>query len=193
MTLQTKCPPRPGGPEAGEYGRHPDHTATPDDFKAAIETEKRLLCLGWRDPSELARVADAYGLHVDDFRDRLCGVAVGYLRECGDDNRTPSWPEAVDYLARHGFRNADDFYFILVDKPVPDGDTVTDLVEQVQRAADDRAAEDCRYVTREAVSLTLHALGCPRCQRCAKPDRNGARPRSVGRSKRRRKAVVCCG
>lgn len=152
--------------------------------------ERRLVASGWQNPVELVRAADCLSLDLADFSDRLCGTTVGYLWQCTERNGKPSWSDAAEYLSHLGVTNVDDLYFLLVDTLVPEDDSITDLAQQVQRAADQRADEDCRYVTRKATLAVLHALGCPRCQRCAK-SQSDVLPRSVRPSKRRRRVVVC--
>lgn len=159
-------------------------------LEETIGLERRLVAASWQNHKEMARVADCLGLGIDDFLDRTCGVAVGYLRECAGSNRRPSWADAAPYLERYGVSTLGELYFVLVDAPVPEDDSVTDLVQLVQRAANERADEDCRYVTRRVTLLILHALSCPRCRRCAECLKSQQRPRRVCPPKRQRKATV---
>lgn len=64
----------------------------------------------------------------------------------------------------------------------------------VLRDAQDRNVRLCRDLTREATLISLHALSCPRCKRCAKGERDVAArrgARGVNRSVPTRKAVTC--
>ena len=161
----------------------------------AIDAERRLLAAGWWNPSELARAADAFGLHGGDFLDRLCGVAVGYLCSCTANNCEPKLSEAAEHLPDLGIPNAiDELYFVLVETPLSPGDALPDLAQAVQQAADERSEADCRAVTREATLIVLHALACPRCRQCARAVQSSRATRTRTRLKRpqtRRTAPAC--
>ena len=121
--------------------------------------ERPLLAAAWVNPPELARVCDAYGLHVDDFRDRLCGVAVGYLRYCADQGRAPDLRGAADDLADFGVPHVlHELYLTLVETPVTPRDSIADLVQAVTRAADERSDSLLRDLCREAWRAMLRGL-----------------------------------
>ncbi len=165
----------------------------PSGFQADRGIERRLVAASWQNAVELARAADSFGLGFDDFLDQLCGVAVGYLRQCAENDQQASWNSAATYLRRFGVAHIHDLYCVLVDTPVPESDSIPDLVQQVQRAADARADDDCRYATRQVTLLVLHALSCPHCRRCAAFGTDARRPSIARRGKPKRKAAVTCG
>ena len=131
--------------------------ATPDN--PLDHNERPLLAAAWVNAPELARVADAYGLHVDDFRDRLCGVAVGYLRYCADQGRAPDLREAADVLADFGVPHAlHELYLMLVETPVTPRDSIADLVQAVTRAADERTGRELTQLCRDTWRAMLRGL-----------------------------------
>jgi len=133
--------------------------------------ERRLLTMSWRNPRELARVADYLDLHVTDFGDRLVGIAVGYVRWCADRGVTPDLDEAELLLTENAVpRSPGELYHIL-QEPVTPGDSLADLALAVQQAADERTDELCRMLTREAFRAWSHTFNCRDCIRCsqAKP------------------------
>ncbi len=183
---QQKGPRRLGGRVAGEYRRHPYCTEPAaegngipfNDFQVAVENERILLATGWSRPAELASVAAALGLRVTDFRDRLCGLAVDYLRGCAELGVKPTLTEAVDVLASQAVPGASgELYHILMDTPVPAGEALVDLVADVQRGADERTDALCDSLMRDGVRALLHTFNCPdciHCQRTRRPSKAGA-------------------
>ncbi len=145
-----------------------DHSAKLAPENNPFMVERRLVALGWHNPNELSRATDSFGLRLEDFRDRLCGVTVGYLRSCGEQGRVPSLDEAIGVLRRFNVPSGGgELKRILADTKTSPDDSIVDLAQEIQAAASDRAIEDARFVTREAIKITFHALQCTRCRRCA--------------------------
>ena len=138
--------------------------------------EHRLLTAGWRNPTELARVCDAFNLRFLDFADRLTGITVEYLRGCAEEGLLPTLAEAVAALDAKAVPHEDDeLYSVLQDTPVPHGVTLTDLAQAVQQGADARTNELCRALARDAFRALSHTFACPDCIRCS---RRTAAPRA---------------
>jgi len=174
---------------AGSYWRKPliagHHThvasgdkGTADAFNVAVEAERILLATGWSRPAELASIAAVLGLRVTDFRDRLCGIVIEYLRDCVTHGTLPTLTEAVAALASRGVPHADgELYQILMDTPMPACESIADLGLAVQQGADERTDELCRMLTREAFRAWSHAFNCRdciHCQRTRRPSKSGA-------------------
>jgi hypothetical protein len=121
---------------------------------------------------QLARGANQLGLNISDFRDRLCGVVVRYLRDCGESGRVPTLAGAEAALDEFAVpRDSDELFFLLIDTAVSDCDSFADLIRDVLREADDRAEQLCRDLTRDALRTLKHAFECPRCIACARGHR----------------------
>lgn len=170
---------RPGGVPANPAQRavpdFPSYTV-PNGVQApyeAREAEQRLVAAGWTWPSQLACDCVRFGLHASDFRDRLCGVTVGFLRACGEDGRTPTLAGAEAVLTAFGVpRDPDELYFVLQVTIVPRGCEFADLIGDVLGGSEKRSAQQLRELTTDALRAVNHTFNCPRCSACA----NGATP-----------------
>jgi hypothetical protein len=113
-------------------------------------------------------VADAYGLHADDFGDRLCGVAVGYLRHCGENGRSPTLADAEVALSAFAVpRDPGELGSIIQNASAPHGCEFADLVTDVLRGSEQRSAQQLRELTSDALRALKHTFECPRCIACA--------------------------
>lgn len=152
-----------------------------DDFKGALAAERALLAAAWRNPEEFGHVANACGLCVDDFIDRLHGMSVAAVQTAVGLGNKPSLIATADLLTDHGVPNAiDELYSILVDTPVPGDVAMVDLVQIVQRAADERADSLLRELAQDGFKRLMHALHCECCGRAARREpvhRRGTRKR----------------
>jgi len=121
------------------------------DFKLA---ERRLCAAGWCDPVQLACDSDRMGLHESDFEDRLCGVVIEFLRDCGESGRTRTLAGAEAVLDAFAVpRDADELYFILIETPIAKGDDFADLIGDVLHEADNRSEQLCRELCRNALKM----------------------------------------
>jgi len=152
-----------------------------DRTRAHVENnppERRLLTAGWRNHVELARDCDALGLGVTDFGDRLCGLAVDYVRHCAARGTQPTLSEAAAMLDSQGVPDAiDELYMLLQDTPVPPGDTIVDLADDVLCASQERSDELCRSLCRytlRAINRGLRIDAELRQQRRSSVSQNGA-------------------
>jgi hypothetical protein len=158
----------------------------PQGLSKAHDAERSLLSAGWRWASQLAVECERFGVHVSDFGDRLCGTACGYLRDCGESGRTPALTDAEAVLTAHAVpRDPGELAAILRETIVPSGVEFADLVSDVLRGSEQRSAAELRQLTRDTLKITLHAIGCPTCQACARGKRPDWQP-----PRRREKAVV---
>ena len=131
------------------------------------------MVVGWRDSVQLAVIADALGLHADDFLDRLNGFIAGYCRWCAEQDRRPGLRECTALAIHNGILTSIDEIYDLLQPPVLPGDTLGDLVRATQLVADEFAEELARELARDAFRALKHTFDCPRCTACA----NGHRPR----------------
>jgi len=162
-----KCePPGLPIPTAQDSETHGNHTSRADTeqlkFIPAPRCELRPVALGWRDPAELLCVADATGLDVLDFWDKVCRVTTGFLRLCAERGEAPTIDGAVEFL-RQRQRPVDPIELQhLIDTQVPLGDMIACLTADVLRESQERAEADARYATqcgwRELADL---AFACP--------------------------------
>jgi len=123
-------------------------------------------------PFQFTCDADRFGLHISDFRDRLCGVVAGFLRDCGERGWTPTLAGAEAALDSFTVpREADELFSILIETPVYDGDSFADLIGEVVNGSQERDADLFRELTRDALRTVKHAFECPRCITCARGKR----------------------
>ena len=161
----------------------------------ALEFERKLLGLGLLQPGELNDTAYRIGLRSDDFVIPDHRFVFTYACLCGELGKAPTLDECSRLAIENGVpdapRSLDDIVFFT---DLRDGELVS-YASDVLRSAQDRTAELCRELAREATMIFLHALSCPRCKRWAAGERKAASRRGVHRgnhSARTRKAV-CCG
>lgn len=176
-----KC--EPGGlPTAPAQSAVPEFQSypVPSDPQAlsqAREAERRLVAAGWNWPSQLACECERFALAASDFGDRLCAVAIGYLRDCGESGRAPALAGAEALLTVFAVpRDPGELGAILRETIVPSGDQFADLVQDVLRGSEERSAYQLRQLTRDTLKITLHAIGCTKCQACALGKRPDSQP-----------------
>lgn len=149
----------------------------------ARDAERRLIAGGWVWPSQLACECDRFGVRDVHFGDRLCGVVVGYLRDCGESGRTPTVAEAEAGLKALAVpHNPDELFWILLETHVPRVLECADLVQDVLRGSEQRIADQLRELARDTLKITFHAIGCPKCQACATGNRPSNRSGLKGRA-----------
>jgi len=161
----TKCPPRPGGPEAGEDGRHPHHTAhSPrgnrpvDDLKVAVEVERRLLSLGWLRPIDLHDLAVQLGLKGDDFGDRLHGHIFAFLLACAELDRAPIVVKCHAMAFKDGIDcGCDELFDVLLCTDFRDGELVN-YAHDVLRASQQRSHAEFRDLCRDTLRAISRGL-----------------------------------
>ena len=159
MTGKRSGPPRSSHRAAQDVSAHTDHRPDGDSpqFKPTPTAEARLVSAGWRDPAEVARVADAAALHVSDFSSRLCGVVCGYIRIVGERGQLPTIDGALAILS--GLATSERELTPLLETPIPSGESIADLVTAVVRGAAERSEADARYATqcglREVVEFVV--------------------------------------
>ncbi len=129
-------------------------------------SETVLTASAWFSPGEFAKVADAFGLHDSDFGDRLCSVVCAYLRVCGERGATPTIRTANAVLDEFAVpRDFDDLFYILIEPPTNHGDSLTDLIRDVQRDAAIRAESECRALARDALRAIQQTFDRRHCIR----------------------------
>lgn len=120
-------------------------------FKPAPRSEMQLSAGAWLKPDEMARVADSLALHESDFDNRLCGLLFGYVRWIAEQGRKPSQSDALTFLRQRGVCVTQSELAAILETPIHLGDSIADLIVAVQREADDRSAQLCREITRNAL------------------------------------------
>jgi len=144
---------------AGEKTEHPNHTATPDDFKAVIETERRLLALGFLQPGELNDAGFRLGLRSDDFTWIGHGFIHCYACLCGEHGVAPTVGECVHRAAENAVELTVDCLFdILFCTDIRDGELVN-YAQDVLGASQDRSEALLRDLCRDAWRAMLRGLG----------------------------------
>lgn len=138
---------------------------TTNETRAHHMTEHRLLALAWRNPRELARVADAVDLKTADFADRLVGVILCYVCDVVEQGGAPDLDEAVAVLSANAVPTAPDELYHLLQQPTT-RESIADLALSIQQSADERTDQLCTMLTRDAFRAFTHTFTCPRCIDC---------------------------
>jgi len=153
-----KCPPRPGGPEAGRNTEHPNHTARSDDFKTAVQAERRLLALGWLQPSELNDTGYRLGLRGDDFSWVGHGFVYTFLCLCGEHGITPTIGECLRLALKNSVElKADQLDDILFFTDNRDSELVN-YADDVLHASQNRSEALLRELCRDTLRAVNRGL-----------------------------------